>query len=287
MAEPVLNETETRQSREGTPQTFWRRQPAPALRSLISAFMARRDIDFRARMVVFPNAQPEIFAHFGSPYSTSQSLGSPLLPLPAISVFTPRSAPHLHASGPDVDWFLIQLTPLGCATLLGAPMAALTGYDIALASIIGPSARSLFDALASSRGFDERCAIAERWAIMAPLAESGKRIALSRIVTFARNHSIRSVGQMGLELGVSDRRFRQLFAAEIGMSPKSFFSLMRAERLWTRAHPQSGCIDLFDEFADQSHAAREFRRFTGFTLGSYLRSKRDGDALVNGVHIPN
>lgn len=249
--------------------------------------MARRDIDFRAGMVVFPNAQPEIFAHFGSPYWTSESVGDPLLPLPALSVLTPRSAPYRHANGPEVDWFLMQLTPLGCATLLGAPMAALTGPDVALASLIGPSAQSLFDALASSRGFDERCDIAEGWACVESLADSGQRIALSRIVTFARNHSIPSVRQIALELGVSDRRLRQIFAAEIGMSPKTFFSLMRAERLWTHAHPQSGFIDLFDEFADQSHAAREFRRFTGSTLGSYLRSKRDGDALVNGIHISN
>ncbi len=284
MAEPVLKETETRKD---AGQTFWRRQPAPALLPFISMFMARRDIDFRSGMVVFPNAQPEIFAHFGSSYSTSETVGAPLLPLPAISVLTPRSAPYRLANGPEVDWFLMQLTPLGCTTLLGAPMAALTGPDIALASLIGPSAGDLFDALASSRGFDERCDIAGGWACIQSLSDSEQRNALSRIVTFARNHSVRSVRQVAMVLGVSDRRLRQLFAAEIGMSPKTFFSLMRAERLWTRAHPQSGFLDLFDEFADQSHAAREFRRFTGSTLGNYLRSKHDGDALVNGIHIPN
>ncbi len=284
MVEPVLNEMETR---KGSRRTFWRRQPAPPLRPLITAFMARRDIDFRAGMVVFPNAQPEIFAHFGSAYSTSEAVASPLLPLPSMSVLTPRTAPYRHANRPYVDWFLMQLTPLGCVTLLGAPMAALTGPDLALASLIGPSAETLFDELASSRGFDERCDIAEGWVSAESIADSGRRIALSGIVTFARHHSVRSVRQIALHLGVSVRRLRQLFAAEIGMSPKTFFSLVRAERLWTRAHPRSGVIDLFDEFTDQSHAAREFRRFTGSTLGNYLRSKRGGDGLVNGIHIPN
>jgi AraC-like DNA-binding protein len=38
-----------------------------------------------------------------------------------------------------------------------------------------------------------------------------------------------------------------------------------------------------DEYADDSHACREFRRFTGMTIGEYRAAKAGGDGLVNGA----
>lgn len=247
--------------------------------------MARRDNDPRDGMVVFPNAQPEIFAHFGSPYWTSHTLNGELRPLPSISLLSPRYWPYRHVNGPNVDWFLMQLTPLGCAVLVDAPMAALIGPDIDLSAVIGSPAGNLFDRLATAQTFEERCAVAQEWASNRQGAVQMTCPTISKIVDDARARTIDSLNGLSASLGISDRQFRHRFRSEIGISPKKFFSLMRAERLWTNAPPRFSPTNLYEEYSDQSHAAREFRRFTGFTMTDYLNSKSNGDNLVNGLTL--
>lgn len=246
--------------------------------------MARRETSIDESMLIFPNAQPEIFAHFGDPYLTDPIAGGTLSPLSPISVLAPRFAPYRHSCGQKVDWFLIQLTPLGCRAILGAPIAALGRTDMALEVYCGKAASHLFEPLAGAGRFETKCAIAEDWLTERLIEASPREQYLSALVTLARHRPVTSVQRLGKALDIGHRRLRQVFHAEIGVSPKQFLSLMRAERLWTQLHPWSASeAGLFDEFADQSHAAREFRHFTGLTMGEYRRAKADGDGLINGV----
>jgi AraC-like DNA-binding protein len=87
---------------------------------------------------------------------------------------------------------------------------------------------------------------------------------------------------MARSLGIGERRLRQRFAAEVGVSPKQWLSLMRVNRFLGTQHPRTAmsCIGHF-EYADDSHASRAFVRFTGLTPGTYRRLKSRGDPLVN------
>ena len=67
------------------------------------------------------------------------------------------------------------------------------------------------------------------------------------------------------------------------MSPKTWHCIVRAERLWQTIHPSSRANQhAWLEYSDESHAHREFKKWTGLTIGQYQAIKSSGDGLVNG-----
>lgn len=262
---------------------FWR-QPAPApLRPWVQAFLARKAHAPRERVTIFPNAQPELFFHFGSGHFASTHCGAPLAPLAPACLLAPRLRSYEHGYGPQVDWFLIQLTPRGCRQLLGTPMAALLGNDRALAELCGAAALTLHRQLRRAADFPARCRAATSWLLGRVGIGTQGDAGVSVLATLARSTPLPRANLLARSLGVGERRLRQRFAAEIGVGPKQWLSLMRAERLWTGLHPAAGsAVDAALEFADDSHAHREFVRYTGLSPGAYRAAKAAGDGLVNG-----
>ena len=98
---------------------------------------------------------------------------------------------------------------------------------------------------------------------------------------------LKRVRDLPQQLGLSSRRVRQLAQEELGASVKTILSIQRMNAQLEELH-RSGAAPLTrtsaHEFADQSHASREFRRATGVTPSFYARRKaQDGDALVYTV----
>lgn len=262
---------------------FWR-QPAPEpLRPWVQAYLSRTALAPRERVTIFPNAQPELFFHFGSGHFTSVRCGAPLTPLAPASLLAPRLHSYDHGYGPAVDWFLIQLTPRGCRQLLGAPMAALLGIDRPLVEFCGTAALDLLRRLRQAGNFPARCRAATTWLLGRVGGGTQGDAGVSALATLARRQPLPRASLLARALGVGERRLRQRFADEIGLGPKQWLSLMRAERLWTSLHPDAAnADDAALEYADDSHAHREFVRYTGLSPGAYRAAKAAGDGLVNG-----
>ena len=90
---------------------------------------------------------------------------------------------------------------------------------------------------------------------------------------------------MTSEVGLSPKRFIQLFRDEVGLPPKLFGRVRRFQSVVNRVFGRTA-VDWVDEalqsgYYDQSHFAHDFREFTGLTPGAYLA--RPGE-FVN--HVP-
>jgi AraC-like DNA-binding protein len=94
-------------------------------------------------------------------------------------------------------------------------------------------------------------------------------LALAR---FSRNREAR-VGDVAAESGLCRRRFIDLFAEEVGFTPKLYLRLLRFQAVlqdvfgapsidWSEIAYRHG-------YADQSHFNREFREFSGLTPSQY------------------
>ena len=265
-----------------------RAPPPPDLSSWVEAFSARSLVARRAALPIFPSARAELVFHFGDPFLVGDDDSSDLRPLPRAAVLGPRRRLYWQRAGPRIDWLIVQMTPLGCRALLGCRFADLWSREIPLADLWGAAAAELHERLACAASFADKAAIAA--AALRALARPARGdAAVSRLVGLARRGRVRNAAAMADLEGIGPRRLRQRFDEEVGLGPKHFLSLMRFGRLLASTHPRPwmSAPELGAEYADESHAIREFRRFAGTTPGAYRAAKSSGDDLVfTGAAIP-
>lgn len=257
-----------------------RRQCDPDSSPLIEAFAMRHRTEPRSAFPVFPTARPELLFHFGDPFQVRDDASQPWRELPRATLLGPRRHRYWQSAGPLIDWFLVQLTPLGCRRFLGAPLGVWWNVDVALADLWGDLADTLYTELATELDFGSRRALT--LAALGGLAlDAGGDEAISRASQYARGGLLRTPADLAREIGIGERRLRQRFAAEFGWSPKAYLNLLRFNRHMVEAHPLYPAMDFGPvDHADQSHAIHEFRRFTGMTPGAYARLKAQGDPLI-------
>lgn len=256
--------------------------PASApLSNLVVCYVARQSLGHCERFSVFPSARVELLFNFGSPYKSNSLAGQALRTLNSASLLAPRVALSEHQCGPHTDWFLVQLTVSGCQTLLGSCLGDFLQRDCSLRDVIGVSADELYERLAGAHTFLHRTEIFSDWVFRRTLRSRISKI--SAFCEYARVHPVGKVGSAASFCGIGERRLRDIFHAEMGMSPKTWHCIVRAERLWQTIHPSSRANrHTWLEYSDESHAHREFKKWTGLTIGQYQSIKSTGDGLVNG-----
>jgi len=266
-----------------------RAPPPPDLAHLIEEFSARRASVSRAALPVFASARAELLFHFGDPFLVAGDAPVAPRPLARAAVLGPRDRLYWQLAGPCIDWFAVQLTPLGCRRLAGCRFADLWNREAALDELwgVGP-AEALHERLSVAPGFAARTAIvaaALRARRQPPVGDAR----MSSLAALARRGRLRTVAELAASSDVGPRRLRQRFGEEIGVGPKHFLSVMRFGRLLASLHPKPwlGRAPEEAEYADDSHAIRAFKRFAGTTPGHYRAAKAAGDELVfTGAPIP-
>lgn len=76
--------------------------------------------------------------------------------------------------------------------------------------------------------------------------------------------------ELARDTHVSDRQLQRVFQENMGISPKTFASLVRYQNLWRDILTAPG-RQVMDEvyllqFTDQAHLMREFKRYHGMTI---------------------
>jgi len=90
------------------------------------------------------------------------------------------------------------------------------------------------------------------------------------------------------QLALSPRRFIQVFAEQVGLTPKLFCRVRRFHEVMRRVHQGSGIdwteVALSCGYFDQAHFIRDFRAFSGLNPTAWLAHR--GEHL-NHVPIPD
>lgn len=98
-----------------------------------------------------------------------------------------------------------------------------------------------------------------------------------------------SIRDLAREVGICQRRFSQVFAAQVGLPPKLFSRILRFERArvmadqikrldWAQLASTCG-------YFDQSHLINDFQEFSGLSPTEYLRRHQPDDRLKSN-HVP-
>jgi methylphosphotriester-DNA--protein-cysteine methyltransferase len=118
-------------------------------------------------------------------------------------------------------------------------------------------------------------AVLER-ALMAQLVRG---LELHPAIEFARGHICRApqvatVSGVMESIGLSQRRFIELFREQVGLTPKAFCRVRRFQRVLEAVHRRKSVdwaqVALDGGYYDQAHFIHDFQGFSGLTPAAYL-----------------
>jgi methylphosphotriester-DNA--protein-cysteine methyltransferase len=97
------------------------------------------------------------------------------------------------------------------------------------------------------------------------------------------------VAEVAAAVGLSRRRFIEVFEREVGLTPKLYARLQRfhvvKQRLATQGGPPSWAMFALEcGYFDQSHLLRDFVEFSSMSPATYLRGRADETSFDHVVH---
>lgn len=183
----------------------------------------------------------------------------------------------------------VHFRPGGAFPFLGVPAAELADAHVDLATLWGRApASELRERLCTAATTAERFSLLERMLVRRlrhpPRRHGAVPAALAAFGPMGGEVSVRGVAQ---RIGLSQRRLIQVFAAEVGLTPKLYWRIRRfqqARQLVQRTEaPDWAGVAAACGYYDQSHLIRDFRELSGLSPGTYWRQASE-DVLPN--HVP-
>lgn len=181
----------------------------------------------------------------------------------------------------------VHFRPGGAFPFLGVPAGELADMHVDLEALWGQPAIELRERLCEAATPAERFSLLEQ-ALLARLVCMKVRhgaipVALDAFEQAGAGVRVRDVAR---RVGLSQRRLIQVFAAEVGLTPKLYGRVRRFQRAldlvrgvpapdWARVAAECG-------YFDQPHLIRDFRAFAGLTPEEYIR-RRSGRWVHNHV----
>ena len=264
--------------------------PGPPLDEYIDRFWYCSDIPSHPRERILPSGTVEMVINLTDD---------------EIRIYNPshpnrgRRYPGAVVSGPYSNFFLIDplvhasiigvhFQPGRAAPVLGVPASELADAHIDLESLWGRAAIELRERLCTASTPEKRFAVLEElllgrlrqprpWHVAIPIA----------LDTFEHVDGAVKVRDVARQVGLSQRRFIQLFTAEVGLTPKLYGRVRRFQRarelVRQATQPDWAALALACGFFDQSHLIRDFGEFSGLSPVAYV-NQMTKHVLLN--HVP-
>ncbi len=174
--------------------------------------------------------------------------------------------------------FGIQFRSGGAFPFVKMPVDELANCALPLHSLWGHSAAELREQLLAAPSPDAMFRAAQN----ALLGQSVRSLGLHAAVAWAlqcfqRPERIGSLADFSQRLGLSQRRFIELFRTQVGLTPKAYCRVRRFHNLLRVVHPLSEVdwsqVALDSGYHDQAHFIHEFREFSGFSPSQYWQRR--------------
>ena len=171
----------------------------------------------------------------------------------------------------------VHFKPGGAVPFLGMPADELGNVRVPLDTLWGRAAAELKERLLEAPTWPARFRIVEEML----LAQLTGRATSHPAVTFALDTiqtapHVQTIGRLTERIGLSPRRFIEVFSAQVGLTPKVFCRVSRFQRVLGMI-ARSKEVDWADVavaggYYDQAHFIHDFRAFSGINPTAYLRA---------------
>ncbi len=202
------------------------------------------------------------------------------------------SGAHGRGFAPDTaeEAFVIgvHFKPGGAFPFLGLPAGDLADTHVDLETLWGPLAGRLRERLCEARTPAERFQLLQE-ALLSRLCHGVEQhyAVSAALEMFSKNQAGPTVREAAKYLGLSQRRFIQVFKAEVGITPKLFSRIQRFQQTRTfiqqNPSPNWASLALDLGYFDQSHFIREFLEFSGLSPTDYLN--RHKSLIEHNIHV--
>jgi len=177
----------------------------------------------------------------------------------------------------------VVFRPGGAFPFFNLPAGELEDNNVSLETLWGREASStLRERLLAAPSPERKLEILERALldrVVAPLDPTHPAVTFA--VRNFRHCPQRPISAVTEQVGLSDRRFIQLFFSQVGMTPKRFCRVQRFQQVLrkiTGSATTAAAIDwpeiaLTCGYFDQSHFIHDFRAFSGINPSTYVANK--------------
>ncbi len=174
----------------------------------------------------------------------------------------------------------IHFKPGGAFPFFKMPASELHNLHVSLEDLWGHQAGLLRERLLEAQAPQKKLQVLEECL----LAQAFRPLERHRAVDFAlglfRNiHTAPAMADLADEVGISSRRFIQLFSNEVGLTPKLFARVRRFQQvlLNIRTGAEFSWVGMAAScgYFDQAHFIHDFKEFSGINPTTYLAQKTD------------
>lgn len=221
-----------------------------------------------------------------------------LLPDGTSNVIVDLGANDSLISGAHSKYFVIEASvamhvmgiwfkPGGAYRFLPLPASEIRDRHVALDDVWGSLASELRERMLAAPTVAEKFAVTER--LLLERLQRGREHHPAVCFALSQFGRVARVTPVIDAIGISKRRFEQVFADEVGLTPKLFCRVQRFQRvlhLVNQANNEANDVDWADValscgYFDQSHFIHDFKSFSGINPTDYVTR---GSRYVN--HVP-
>jgi AraC-like DNA-binding protein len=195
-------------------------------------------------------------------------------------VSRPSGVPFVTDSREESSVLGVNFRLGGALPFLGFASAEPGGSHVDFRDVCGAHAPELHGRLSECPRITDRFRILEDWLVgQLTRRERHHREVLVALERLGRPRPGSRTREVALEVGLSERRFIELFKAEVAIRPKLFSRICRFQHATSLIDPHAVRVDWAViaadcGYCDQSHLIRDFETFAGLTPGEYLNRHR-------------
>jgi len=188
-----------------------------------------------------------------------------------------RDSPTSLRSTADRTRFItIEFTPQGALPIFGVPMSDTTNGLWDADAVFAQWGRAVRQDLADIGETGQKIALIQD-RLTAMLRANGRRNAIVDwcVDALRSAHGRIAVRELEFQTGYSRRHLSSLFGTYIGLPPSVLAGIFRFQkyyRAWAGGRPLDSLLpDLYEDYYDQAHFIKSFKRMTGCTPGRFSR----------------
>lgn len=167
----------------------------------------------------------------------------------------------------------------GVSPFFKVPAAELHNIHVPLDTLWGAAAAYLREQLLEATSVEAKFHILEHTLLAQVTRPLVQHPAVAFALTELHKPLPPTISEVTHQIGLSQRRFIQLFHQDVGLTPKLFSRVLRFQQALHRIsqRPQVEWTDLALTcgYFDQAHFIHDFQTFTGLTPGHYLQQRSD------------
>jgi AraC-like DNA-binding protein len=221
---------------------------------------------------MFPSYTPTIWFNLGSPYHLKMGSRTQLIP-PGTDILITRNIIVERCNLPTDHIFSIKFFPGGLEAILGIDQSKMKNQIVELSEIIP---LSFINRIREQRSFEERMKLLQQFFInqfeKRKKCDHYIQFVKDTIAFYERGKMQYNVTELSARSFIHSKTINRYFNRVVGVSPKTYFSILRARTALTAFVENKQAFDPRDfGYYDGSHFYKEMHHFTECSLAVHKK----------------